>query len=112
MPRFVLCPDRRRPQDRPDGALMDLNLEVNVYLHPHPRHVPRTPSTRSLVICTRYLPEGPPTMTGQFVLSALVPADQVTKRTVTYTVNGGPPVILDMTNPATTFTCNPGDVIS
>ena len=51
-------------------------------------------------------------MTGLFVLSALVPADMVTKRTVTYTVNAGTPVVLDMTNPATTFPVNAGDAIS
>ena len=50
-------------------------------------------------------------MTGLVQLSAVVPADNVTHRMVTVTINGGPtPIVFDDISGTATFACNPGDV--
>lgn len=68
------------------------------------------PSQSQTVIGINFVHEkGSNIMTGNPVLNPANPADNITSRPVSVVVGGLPAVQLDMMNPATTFSCNPGD---
>lgn len=78
-----------------------------------PTKVPHTPRIVSIRFLT-YVRKGKKMSTAIAALSPAVSGDQDLSRAVTFTVNGGAPVVV--TVPATSLTattaCNPGDVVA